>query len=141
MNVETAVAEYLEQEIGSLVYGDAADSPNVFVGELPTTPDEVVAVVGTGGPEADTRHGYDTAAVQVVARGTPHDRTSGYAVADSIYGALHGLTSTTFPDGTRVILVRGIQSRPVNIGPDDNARPRWSLNFELEVRNPTTNRE
>ena len=140
--IANELAQYLAAQSANITYDDSGTTGNIFVGFMPDTPDEAVMVKSTGGPEADTKLGYDSPVFQIIVRGgTRDDRTSGYDLAREIYGILHGLTSTSLPGGTWLVLVRGLQSEPVDIGPDENSRQEWSQNFEAEARAITTNRE
>jgi hypothetical protein len=133
------VAQYLAAQIAGVALDLADTTGNVFIGSKPPTPDEVLAVWSDGGEESSTKSGYDMRTVQVMVRGTT-DPTTGSDRADEVYAALHGLKGVTLPGGTLVVLCAGIQSGPVSIGEDDNGRHEYSLNFRMEVRNPTPNR-
>lgn len=134
------IARYLDAEdIGS--YEPASADGSIFIQKLPQTPDEAIAIFSSGGFEASGKWGYDAPTVNIQVRGEPHDPIGALAKAREVYGALQGLHAVTLPDGTRVINCRGIQSGPVSLGQDDEDRFRFSLNFQLEVRNVTQNRE
>ena len=68
----------------------------------------------------------------------------GYALARSIYDALHCLDGVTLdgggPDEVHVIGCTAQQSDPIPLGPDALERPEWSLNFQLRTHSPTPHR-
>lgn len=134
------IAQYLDaQGVGDYEPDSAGGS--IYVQKLPQTPDEAIGIFASGGFEASGVWGYDNPTVNVQVRGAPHDPVGALAKARAVYSALHGFHMATLPDGTFVINCRGIQSGPVSLGPDENDRFRFSLNFQLEVRNVTEHRE
>lgn len=108
--------------------------------DLPATPNDAVGLYSIGGPPSDVKLGYDDPSVQIIVRGGADARDpAGRAAA--IYAALHGLHDHTLPDGTYVVGCAADQSAPVRLGPDENGRERFSLNFTLDVRALTTHRQ
>lgn len=140
--IAVEVGKYLGTQIAGVTYDESGSTGNVFIGHSPDTPDEVITIMTTGGLENDTKLGYDSPTIQVIVRGgTPYDRSAGYSRAREVYDVLAGLTSTALPDGTWLVMARALQSEPSDIGADENGRQEWSMNFLLEVRSLTTNRE
>ena len=140
--IAVEIGKYLAQEIAGLTYDDSGSTGNVYVGMTPDSPDDVVMVKGSGGEGNDTKLGYDAPTIQVIVRGGPaYDRTAGYNRAREVYDVLAGLTSTALPDGTWLVMARALASEPADIGADENGRQEWSMNFLLEVRALTQNRE
>lgn len=133
-----AVARYLDQ-LGLVRFDETGVAGDCFIAVLPASPDRVVALFPAGGAAPDPALGYDTAALQIVVRGTQDPRTASER-AEAIYGALHGLRSTALPGGVWVVLCRAMQSGPVWVERDANGRHVMSLNFELEVRHVTAHR-
>ena len=131
------LGQYLEDRIDELSIDLAGSSGNIFVGSMPDSPDTAVMVHPTGGPEASTKSGYATPTVQVMVRGTRDPRT-GSDLADKVYSALHGLRSQTLPGGTWVVRSTGMQSAPISLGEDSTGRHEYSMNFRLEIRQPTS---
>lgn len=113
---------------------------DVGLARMAPDPDEYIGVYLYAGPEADALHGYDEPRWQVRVRG-PEDPRVSLARAQAIYDDLHGLPSdTVLPGGTPLETCIGQQSGPIYIGRDRNNRPEWTINFRLEVRNPTPHR-
>lgn len=138
--IVAALALYLDQ-ISLGEYEPTSAGGTIFLEELPQSPDAAIALFSTGGPQASGKHGYDSPVVNVHVRGAANDVIGALAKATAIYDALHGLHSMALPGGIRVINCLGLQSGPITIGRDQNDRPRYSLNFQLEVRNVSANRE
>lgn len=136
--IEIGIARYLEAE-GVVNFDEEGGTGNAFIGRMPSSPDQAVMLMSTGGFEADSELGYDNPTFQVLVRGTQDPRVA-HAKAQDIYSALHGLGPITLPDGTRLVSCVGIQSGPVGIGSDSNGRYEFSLNFQAEIRSLTTHR-
>lgn len=143
--ITRAFAHYLDG-LGLLTYGRAGT--DAFLEDLPDKPVASVGIYSRpGGAGTDGGHGYDEPGVQFVVRGDPNDpdtpgrAASGYARAESIRKALHGLASVTLGEGTAdaVWLVQCLatQSAPVNISDDADNRPKWSVEVRCEVYDPT----
>ena len=132
------LAKYLDA-LGLVKYDEAGSTGDVYIGQLPSVPDNLVAIYPTGGPGSDQKLGYDSPSVQVIVRNV--NIVSADSKAREIYDALHGISSISLPDGTWTVSCHGIQSGPVYIGQDKNDRHEFSLNFMLEVRNKNANRE
>jgi hypothetical protein len=143
--ISRALLRYLDG-LGLLVYG--RHGADAFLEELPDKP---VAAVGAfarpGAADTDGGNGYDSPGVQFLVRGDPDDPQtpgragSGFTRAADIRKALHGLTSLTLAEGTadEVWLVQclAVQSQPVSLGVDADNRPKWSVEVQCEVYEPT----
>lgn len=108
----------------------------IVVDHLPAAPDDVVVLTTYAGGEADGRLPFDEAAVQVRVRGstvstTVRDR------AQAIYGALHGVTRLTLPNGIIVVNLVCPQGGPIDMGVDANNRHEHAVNFRVEYHAPT----
>lgn len=129
----TEIMQYLaDQGIG--IYDPTGATGNIFMGVLPQSPDQVIAVTPTGGNPSSMKCQYDSPSVQVVVRGTADPRT-GYSKALDVYGVMHGFGSKPFVSGGHwVVMCEGVQSDPASLGPDENNRFRYSLNFIIEIQ-------
>jgi hypothetical protein len=143
--ISRALLQHLDG-LGLLTYG--RHGADAFLEDLPDTPVAAVAAFARpGAADTDGGNGYDSPGVQFVVRGdpgnaqTPGRASSGFQRATAIRRALHGLTSQTIAEGTddEVWLVQclAVQSQPVNIGDDADNRPRWSVEVQCEVYDPT----
>lgn len=140
MSFQAEIATYIGANVSALDFQPTTTGGNVFVASMPPNPDVAAYVLGTGGVESSTKHGYDRRTFQVMVRGTQNP-TVGEDLAQEVYDALHGLKNVRLtPGGTLVVLCAGIQAGPVSLGEDENGRHRYSLNFWAEVQNPTANR-
>lgn len=132
------VAEWIGNNITSCSFDTTGVTGNVFISTMPNSPDTVVMVTEYGSV-GDDKNPFDDISVQVRVRGTRDPRVS-YNIAKEIYNELHGLTNTVLiSDGTRIVKVVA-QNTPIDIGRDDNLRHEWTVNFQVEVYNSTSNR-
>lgn len=132
------VAEYLDG-LGLVNYDPTGMAGDTFLEFVPASPDEVVVITDYPGPQPDPKHGYDTPNVQVRTRAGRDPRVA-RATLDAIFNALHNLHAVTLPGGTYVVSCWAIQSGPTPLGPDQNGRFEYTLNFQFHVRNVTAHR-
>lgn len=132
------VAQWIGANVTNCSFDTSGVSGNVFISTMPSSPDTVVMVSEYGGI-ADDKHAYNDINVQCRVRGTRDPRVS-YNIAKEIFDELLGLTNTTLiSSGSRVIKVIA-QNTPIDIGRDDNGRHEWTVNFQIEVYDTSTNR-
>lgn len=107
---------------------------NLFVGQEPTEPDNVVTVFDTPGypPQLslDKTEVYEYPAIQVRVRNNSY--LAGYELAADIKTLLHGLAHETW-NNTRYELIRCMQD-PFLLDYDENGRARFVINFDLQRR-------
>lgn len=128
------------QEQDLVNYQPAAPGGDLFLEDMPPTPDEAVALtIYDDGREPDSLLGYDEPYVQVRVRGTSDPRVSRRRCA-AIRDELHGLGPLTLPDGTELILSVALQNAPASLGIDQLGRHEHVANFRMEVRNISTHR-
>lgn len=144
MNVPAGICRLLHAE-GIVTFDETGMTGDAFVEHLPDAPDATVMVKSTGGPTADSFHGYDTPTVQVLVRGDGPDPRPARDRAMDIYNVLAGLHATVLLDASGqeeigVVSCTAIQSAPVSLGRDGNHRHEYSQNYQLEIHNPTTHR-
>lgn len=137
--ISAAVLQYLDTQ-GLVVHGrPGTDAFLEGMRDLPV--EQVVAFVRPGAGETDGGHGYDEPGVQLLVRGATGSARDGYERAVTLRDALHGLSGVTLapgtPDEVYVVQCVATQSVPTNLGDDPDGRPRWSIPFRFEVRNPT----
>ena len=111
---------------------------NVFEEQSPKSPDTIVSVYSSPGTEADSGLPYDPIHIQIIVRA--RDPKAATDLWGAIYAFLHGKTYTTLPDGTFLVYMIGMQSSPIQLGPDDSGRYEFSMNLRGEILNPTTHR-
>lgn len=136
------LAQYLaDRGIGVYDPNGGAEAADwaIFMEHLPSSPDRAIALTLYGGRAPDSRNPWDFPRLQVRVRGTNDPRDS-HAKADAVYSLLHGLSSTPLPGGIWLSLATGVQSGPMPIGVDGNARHEHVVNFELSITNPTAHR-
>lgn len=142
-----AAAGYLGTALvaDGVLFFPGAEGGNVFIGALPDTPDAAIVIVPTGGNPMDGAVGlpYDEPSLQVIVRGTAGDPTWALDVAAKAYNALQGYSGPMGPGDSsyvaiEALIVSSLQTGPAFIGNDANGRPRYSLNFDLHIRNTTT---
>jgi len=130
MTLLEEVALYLEQ-LGLGTYKTTTGG-TIYLLKLPQSPDECMAITFYPGPESDGGLQYDSPRCQIRCRGTKNDRTRGYALAKSVYDALHGQGSQHLPGGTWMVQCLGWQGGPAPMGFDGNDRDEWVVNVEFE---------
>ncbi len=116
----------------------------IKIGRLPASPDQAMAIVDAPGQAPNPKWLLDYPALQILVRGTIDDYNGAHTQARKVKDLLLGIYSLNVgPDGDRwdSVVMRG----DVNyIGPDENSRPVFSLNFGLIIEpaaSADTNRE
>jgi hypothetical protein len=132
------IARHLEAR-GLLSYDETGTTGDTFIETMPSRPDAAVALTLYGGPESDSKLGWDEVSLQVRTRGGTDPRPSRQKCT-AIRDELHGLGPITLPDGTHLQLAVAIQAAPAYMGQDDSGRHEHVCNFRLAVRNVTTHR-
>lgn len=97
---------------------------NVYLGNLPDSPDNAVAIIPTGGFSRDLYFGNDSdlrePTFQIIVRNTSY--ATGETLCETILGLLSGKTTT------RIKMIQQM-SDVISLGRDQNNRPNWSINF------------
>lgn len=141
--IAVAIARYLDANVTGVTLSTGRTG-NLFLGRLPDTPDEAVAVMPQPGRPQLDRSPTDLPNVQVLVRGAKRTHVGGYDLARSIYDALNCLDGVLLAAGgdDEVFLIgcTAVQSDPIPLGPDALERPEWSLNFQCTTHQPTTHR-
>lgn len=130
------VARLIGAEVLGLVYSDAGES-NVFVDHSPSSPDNAVTVYSLAGLEADSKLPYDPVDFQVVVRGDPVWALKTWRAIRSV---LHGRRNFILPDGTYAVYILSTQGSPFPLGPDEEARARFSGDYRAETMSTTQER-
>lgn len=103
---------------------------NLFVGEMPESPNECVCIYDTGGfdpASIDERYEYPT--IEIMIRGERMGYAAAWSLAQDIKDVLHKLHNETW-DSTRYIGIWGVGD--INcIGYDQSQRPLFSINFRI----------
>ena len=102
---------------------------NLFVSQLPESPDECVALIDQGGFAPELNYVYEKPSLQVIVRGDRGDYRAAYALARAISDALHALHGLTV-SGTRYVLVFR-EGDIISVGKDESHRPLLSVNFGI----------
>ena len=99
---------------------------NVYVGSMPSTPDNVVCIYNTGGyPRSLSGTKVEEPTFMVKVRNTSY--STGEALCNTIKDLLHGKTTTK-------ILMCEQQGDIQDIGRDENNRPEFTINFRCYLR-------
>lgn len=102
---------------------------DLFVSEMPATPDACVAVYDTGGYNPQPNYDYQRPTVQVRVRGAKGAYVTMHALAQLIRDLLNGSHDVT-ESGARYIGMWA-EGDVLFLGYDDNHRPQASINFRL----------
>lgn len=106
----------------------------VKTGKIPTSPDEVVTFLDTGGrPEQNllntSEQGWKYPTVQVRVRGDVQDYIGARELSEDVYNTLHKTMRTSGNSNHYEQIIAS--GEPIWLGYDDNNRPEWSINFEI----------
>lgn len=120
--------------------GDTAVSPttswNIELHKMPDTPEQVIAIMSSGGKTPNPKWAVDYPSVQVLVRGKASDTDSTRTKMQQVKDALLGHDSATI-NGDRVVAVNMIGDI-VSAGFDTSNRPMFSVNFSLIVEPAST---
>lgn len=130
-----ALCRYLGGSVSGLVFDETGVAGNVFDSVLPQTPHEIVSVREYGGPEPDSREGWDEVHIQIRVRGPVDDPRPPRARINLIRAAIEGLTNVTLPQGPYAVLVHLLAQPAPMDGVDSQGRYEWVLNLSAHVRN------
>lgn len=127
------IAQYLAaQGLGTFSLND--NTGNIFIENLPPSPDSCIMIRSTGGYGTEGKDKYDSPTIQIIKRDS--SLQTAYDASKSIYNKLHGFHHKTFVvNGIWVLNCLGIQSEPAYLGQDENSRHEYSINFELSIKN------
>jgi hypothetical protein len=120
-------------DIKDLIEGTSAlgltFAADLFVSEMPPTPDECVSVHDTGGYGAEVDYTYERPTVQVRVRGGKGEYEVAHAIAQDIRDALNGQANVSL-NGARYVGI-WCEGDVMSLGYDDNHRPLFTVNFRL----------
>lgn len=133
-----AVARHLHER-GLVSFDPDGVTGDTFIETTPSRPDEAITLTVYGGPESDSRLGWDEVSLQVRTRGGPDPRTSRARCA-AIRDELHGLGPLELPGGVFLQLAVAIQAAPSYMGQDSTGRHEHVCNFRMDVRHPSAHR-
>lgn len=102
---------------------------DLFVSEMPDTPDECVCVYDTGGYPPEANFNYERPTVQVRVRGSKGAYVAAHSLTQDVRDTLHALTNQTV-NGARYIGI-WCESDVLSLGYDNNHRPMLSVNFRI----------
>jgi len=132
------LAKYLEEKDVGTFKGDDTGG-TIYLEKLPDVPNDIVGIFSSPVDfEPHPKFGYNNPKVQIIVRGNTmveaHDK------AETIVNLLHSLSMTEFED-VYIVSVFATDSIPAFIGKDVKGRYEYSLNFEIDFRNKTLERE
>lgn len=126
------------RDAGLVEYDPVGVTGTCFIESMPAAPDTAVVLSLYGGPQPDSRLGYDTSNLQVRVRGTTDPRVS-RTLATAIYSELQGLGPIVLPDGTDLQFCNAIQTVTL-MGQDAQRRYEHVCNYALGYRSITAHR-
>ncbi len=111
--------------------GVATEATDLFVDEIPETPDFCVVVRNTTGFDANPAYRRDSPTVQVIIRGNKLSSEAAYDKALEVKNALLGRPTTTVnsKDYVQFLMTGDI----IRVGQDENSRPLYSTNWRLVI--------
>ena len=118
------IKDYLvDQGVGTL-------KTDLFVGDMPNTPDACVSIVDSPGLSPELRYEWERPGIQILTRASIGGYRSAYTKAKLVYDTLHGTTNETI-NATIYKLIAAAHS-PLYVGKDEKNRPMWSINFNIQ---------
>lgn len=125
-NVETEIATYLEeQEIGTV-------GTDLFVGDLPDSTDNEIAVFNTGGYQPDIYLPTSSPTIEILVRNKSYANCA--SKMQDIVDALHNQYNVTLISGGNYYYYIRLVAEPSSLGRDEKGRQEFSANFEIKVR-------
>jgi len=109
----------------------AASGWQIEIGRMPSTPDQVILIMDTGGLTPNPKWLLDFPSVQVVVRGKVGGYLNTFNEAKAVKDILLGAPSQNL-QGDRWVAVNMAGDMGF-IGPDENERPTFSMNFALII--------
>ena len=120
------IAEYLQdQGIGTI-------ATNLFIGNMPDSPDACVAVINSGGVEPSIDIPDKRPTFQVLIRNTDYE--AGEVKLAAVRTALHQFMNDYLVAGQTYVYYIYLVSEGGHIGKDVNGRDEWSVNFHCKTR-------
>ncbi|MBC7340891.1 MAG: hypothetical protein H5U02_00295 [Clostridia bacterium] len=119
----------LSEDIGNYlqINGVGTVGTDIFLGQLPAAPDNVVALFEYAGEPPDLHSSVEYPGLQVLVRNKSY--VAGRQKIEQTRNVLHGLTEATI-NGRRYLLVRARQS-PEALPRDENGRALFVCNFRV----------
>jgi hypothetical protein len=102
---------------------------DLFVSEMPISPDACVAIYDTGGEPAEPDYVYERPTVQVKVRGARGRYRDAHILAQTIRDLLNGMHNEEL-NGARYIAI-WIETDVIFIGYDESHRPQFTLNLRI----------
>lgn len=100
---------------------------DIFIGRMPETPDECIAVRQAGGDPPAIEWNGEYPVVQVHVRSTTINAAE--ALANDVYLALHKLTNTTI--NSHLYIYVKANHTPAQTHIDEEDRSHWVMNFSI----------
>jgi hypothetical protein len=119
------IKDILEGETG-LALTFATD---LFIGQMPETPDACVCVYDSGGYPGEENYLYERPTVQVKVRGGRGGYKIAHELCQNIRDVLHGLHNVTVNSARYVGI--WVETDVMSIGPDELHRPHFTVNFRI----------
>ena len=127
------IMKYLASNIDDIIYDGTGTTGNIFQDSLPASPDIAVMVENTGGYPVDMGNiEYKEPSIRILVRGSLDPRPA-FQLSTDIINLIGYLGAVTI-NGKRIIKCESVQGAPINIGRDDEGRHRFSINFDLEIK-------
>ena len=100
---------------------------DLFVAEMPESPDRCVTIIDSGGNDAESQYIYERPTIQILVRGERGEYE--YDLAKAIKDELHGTANETV-GGTRYVGIWA-EGDILSLGQDENKRSLLSINFRI----------
>jgi len=119
----------LVEDIGNYLQtsGVGTIGTDIFLGQLPVTPDNVIVLFEYAGEPPDLHSSLEYPGLQVLVRNESY--AAGRQKIEQVRSVLHGLTEAMI-NGRRYLLVQAKQS-PESLARDENGRAVFVCNFRV----------
>lgn len=120
------------EDIRSLLDSEGVDDGGTWhlaTGLMPESPAKAVATYDTGGPDPNSKWGFDRSEIQVRVRGDRQEYSTTYQKALAIKNLLLGRDNTTIGSTEYFLFIQ--VGDIIFLGYDDNYRPSFSLNWRI----------
>ena len=103
---------------------------DMFIGIMPETPDTCICLIDSSGFKPEARYNWERPGLQILVRDKIGNYKQCFTKIKDAVTALHGITNLTINNHIYKCIVAAHE--PLFIGLDQNNRPMFSVNFEVQ---------
>lgn len=118
-------------DIKDLIEGEASlgltFATNLFIGQMPESPDACVCLYDTGGYPGEANYLYERPTLQARVRGAKGEYLTAHNLAQQIRDLLHAMHNEII-NGARYVGI-WTETDVLSLGVDEHQRPNFTINF------------